>query len=135
MKYLRSSATLPEADRVGRDQSEDREVKPPRSAKSQAAGKQVRFDIKDGLRDMIRDTQFDITQVRNRAIEKRMAREGKVRDETNQESIKIAAKPPPRATKGPPAQNKSMEKRSAKADGNGSVRSPPSTSPVSGFLF
>ena len=76
---------------------------------------------------MIRDTQFDITQVRNRTIEKRMAREGKVRDEQNQEAIKVAAKPPPRATKGPPAQNKSMEKRSARADGNGSVKSPPST--------
>ena len=56
LKYLRSTATLPEVDRIDCEPSDERQIKPPRSAKSQAPAKQVRFDIKEGLRDMIRDT-------------------------------------------------------------------------------
>ena len=77
LKYLRRNASQQAADRAQRQRSGEQGPKPPRSAKSQAMSKQVRFDIKEGLRDMIRDTQFDITQVRNRMIEKRMKKEGK----------------------------------------------------------
>ena len=56
LKYLRRNASQQEAERVERQRSGEQPTKAPRSAKSQGVSKQVRFDIKAGLRDMIRDT-------------------------------------------------------------------------------
>jgi hypothetical protein len=45
---------------------------------SSVTNKQVRFDIKQGLREMINQTSFDVGKVRDRIINKRKAKEGKL---------------------------------------------------------